>query len=110
LALKRHSHDESLVDGDVPANGRTAAVKSREPRDGRSASKRTRRGRKDKDQLHITHHNILSRHLLEALVNAGENLRELRRLQRELRAELQASGLMPNYYSTSASAAFGGIC
>lgn len=51
-------------------------------------------GRKDKNRVHATHHGILSRNALEALVRSGENVRELRRVKRLLRAELQPEGMM----------------
>jgi hypothetical protein len=50
--------------------------------------------RKDHNRLHIRHHNILSRHPLEALAAAGENIRELRRHERALLAELQPEGIV----------------
>ena len=52
------------------------------------------RARTDQKQLHITNHNILSRHPLEALVKTGENVRELRRFERALLAEVQPEGIV----------------
>lgn len=52
------------------------------------------RARTDQKQLHITHHNILSRHPLAALAKAGENIRELRRFERALLAEAQPEGIV----------------
>lgn len=56
--------------------------------------KSTRRARKDKNRLHATHHGVLSRHPLQALVQSGENLRQLRRTKRLLRAELRPRGVL----------------
>jgi hypothetical protein len=50
--------------------------------------------RRDHNRLHVTHHNILSHHPLEALAAAGENIRELRRHERALLAELQPEGIV----------------
>jgi hypothetical protein len=49
--------------------------------------------RKDKRRLHSMHHAILSRYPLEALARLGENIRQLRSLERNLRRELKPSGL-----------------
>ena len=43
--------------------------------------------------LHITHHGILSRAPMEALVHRGVNLRELRKIERLLRVELRSQGI-----------------
>lgn len=48
--------------------------------------------RADKNRLHALKHGILSRNLLEALVERGESLREWRDLIRTLRADLQVEG------------------
>ena len=48
--------------------------------------------RKDKRRLHSMHHAILSRYPLEALARLGENIRQLRSLERSLRAGLKPSG------------------
>jgi hypothetical protein len=50
--------------------------------------------RKDKRNVHTTHHGVLSRHPLEALAKSGENIRELRCIERMLRAELQPTGII----------------
>jgi hypothetical protein len=52
-----------------------------------------RRARNDKMQLHAQHHGVLSRHPLQALVRRGENLRELRQIEKMLRAELKPVGI-----------------
>ena len=52
-----------------------------------------RRARNDKKQLHARHHGVLSRHPLQALVRRGENLRELRQIEKMLRAELKPVGI-----------------
>jgi hypothetical protein len=48
--------------------------------------------RTDKNRLHVMRHEVLSRNLLEALVERGESGREWRDLMRELRAELHVEG------------------
>jgi hypothetical protein len=53
-----------------------------------------RRARKDKNRLHATHHGILSRHPLQALILNGENIRELRRTKRLLHNELRPRGVL----------------
>jgi hypothetical protein len=50
--------------------------------------------RKDKRRLHSTRHGVLSKHPLETLVRLGENVRQLRRIQSMLRAELQPIGIL----------------
>jgi hypothetical protein len=48
--------------------------------------------RKDRGRRHVTRHLIQSRYPLEALERAGENVRSLRHLERQLRAELKPAG------------------
>jgi hypothetical protein len=55
---------------------------------------RATRARKDKGLLHARRHSILSRYPLEALVRRGENLRELRQIEKMLRAELKPVGIL----------------
>jgi hypothetical protein len=49
--------------------------------------------RKDKHRLHSMRHAVLSRYPLEALARGGENVRQLRNLERKLRAELKPAGV-----------------
>jgi hypothetical protein len=48
--------------------------------------------RKDKGRLHATNHGVLSRYPHEALVRHGENPKTLRKIKRDLLAELKPSG------------------
>lgn len=66
-----------------------AVTTSAEPK---PTAHRPRKARKDKKHLHATHHGILSRYPLEALERLGVNLRSLRRLERQLWAELKPPG------------------
>jgi hypothetical protein len=50
--------------------------------------------RKDKHRLHSMRHAVLSRYPLEALAHLGENIRQLRNLERTLRTELKPSGVV----------------
>jgi hypothetical protein len=52
------------------------------------------RPRKDKKRLHATRHAVLSRYPLEALARRGVNIRQLRRIERMLRAELKPTGII----------------
>ena len=54
--------------------------------------RKPRRKRKDKTHRHATRHGIVSRYPLETLERLGVNIRSLRRLERELRAELKPTG------------------
>lgn len=56
--------------------------------------KRSSRKRSDKAGFHATKHGILSRPLLEALSRRGENIRQLRQIERLLREELQPVGVL----------------
>jgi hypothetical protein len=56
--------------------------------------KRSSRRRTDKARLHAVKHGILARPLLEALVGRGENVRQLREIERVLREELQPVGIL----------------
>jgi hypothetical protein len=58
----------------------------------RENSHATRGTRKDKGGLHTTRHAVLSRFPLQALARLGENTRQLRKMERKLRAELKPSG------------------
>ena len=90
------SNDTALiVGGDVLDIGVTSAKKNNGATENTDSNSMPKRGaRTDQNQLHITHHNILSRHPLEALVKAGENSRELRRFERALLAEVQPQGIV----------------
>ncbi len=55
--------------------------------------KRTARPRKDKAEFHATKHGILARPLLGALARRGENIRQLRVIERMLREKLQINGI-----------------
>jgi hypothetical protein len=57
-------------------------------------TKRRARARKDKAGLHATKHGILARPLLEALARRGENIRQLRVIERMLREKLQRDGIL----------------
>jgi hypothetical protein len=50
--------------------------------------------RKDKNRLHATRHGVLSRYPLEALASLGENIRNLKRIERKFREELKPSGIV----------------
>jgi hypothetical protein len=52
------------------------------------------RQRKDKGALHARHHGVLSRNPLEALSRLGENLRQLLKIKKMLRAELKPTGIL----------------
>ena len=52
--------------------------------------------RKDKHRLHAMRHAVLSKFPLQALARLGENTRSLRRMERELRAEVKPSGRLAN--------------
>jgi hypothetical protein len=49
-------------------------------------------GRKDRGQKHAVRGSVLSRRLLEALTQRGENARTLRRLEADYRSELRPKG------------------
>jgi hypothetical protein len=66
--------------------------------DGQDSSESGAHCRTDKNRLHALKHGILSRNLLEALVERGESLREWRDFIRELRAELQVEGPLAGLY------------
>lgn len=50
--------------------------------------------RKDKNHFHAMRHAILTQFPLQALVRLGESARGLRRMERELRAELKPTGIV----------------
>ena len=51
-------------------------------------------GRKDRGQKHAVRGSVLSRPLLEALTESGENTRTLRRLEADCRSELRPKGAL----------------
>jgi hypothetical protein len=57
--------------------------------DPRDQSKKGARRRKDKNRLHAPKHRILSRNLLQALADRGENIREWQRTIRAYHVELR---------------------
>jgi hypothetical protein len=52
------------------------------------------RVRRDKSHFHATRHGILTRHPLEALARCGHNIRQIRRIEKLLRAELNPKGIV----------------
>jgi hypothetical protein len=50
--------------------------------------------RKDKGELHVRHHGVLSRNPMQALIRLGENPRELLKIEKMLRAELKPTGML----------------
>ncbi len=50
--------------------------------------------RKDHNRLHAVRHGVLARHPLEVLRALGEDLKRLRRLERQFRAELKPQGVI----------------
>ena len=54
----------------------------------------TGRARKDKRGLHTMRHAMLTRYPLQALARLGENVRHLRKIEREFRAELKPVGMV----------------
>jgi hypothetical protein len=91
-----NNNDKALITGGHELDiGVTSAKRNNGATENTDSNSMPKRGaRTDQDQLHITHHNILSRHPHEALVKAGENSRELRRHERALLAELQPQGIV----------------
>jgi hypothetical protein len=79
------------------STGNPADVKS-SAGDGQTGSQNEAHPRTDTNRLHILKHGILSRNLLEALVERGESLREWRDLMRELHVELQVEGPLAGLY------------
>jgi hypothetical protein len=66
--------------------------------DEQDGSQNEAHSRTDTNRLHALKHRILSRNLLEAMVERGESLREWRDLIRELRDELQVKGPLAGLY------------
>ncbi len=87
--------NENLLSDDQPSTDPAPDLQTEAARAGERAPrpKRTKQPRKDNQRLHITHHGILSRAPLEALVHRGENLRELRKIERLMREQLQPEGI-----------------
>jgi len=55
---------------------------------------RETRARKDKGELHVRHHGVLSRNPMQALIRLGENPRELLKIEKMLGAELKPTGML----------------
>lgn len=99
LENEKSNHNDDPSENVASETGEISAGGARRP-------KLTRRARKDKNRLHATHHGILSRHPLQALVNGGENIRELRRTKRLLRAELCPRGVLGEIFFDRAWCSF----
>lgn len=83
-------------DGELPDTGVKSASETDGAKEDNSPppSKPVARTRRDKQKLHATRHGIQSRRLYEALASRGENVRELRLIERSLRSELQPRGIL----------------
>lgn len=55
---------------------------------------RAKRKRSDCNRLHATRHGMLSKSPLQSLAARGENVRQLRRIERQLSAELRPVGII----------------
>jgi hypothetical protein len=73
----------------APNNENTAAMPKDFAGDPQDQSKNGARRRKDENRLHAPKHRILSRNLLQALADRGENIREWQRTIRAYHVELQ---------------------
>lgn len=89
--------DTNLQNGAPTANGDADATAKPSARDGHENPENAGR-RSDENRLHVLRHGILSRNLLEAMVQRGENPREWRNFIRELHAELQVEGALAELY------------
>jgi hypothetical protein len=75
------------------------AVEAEAPAKDRGATRPTAFfARKDKARIHVTRNAVLSRYPLQALASLGENIRQLRRFEAKLRAELKPSGAVGGMY------------
>lgn len=72
----------------------SAVAAERSPEPSQKARARSPKARKDKQRLHVMRHAVLSQFPLQALARLGENVRPLRRMERQLRAELKPSGML----------------
>ncbi len=62
--------------------------------------------RRDKGRTHGTRHGLLSRNVVEVLSRKGVNVRQLRSVERELRAELQPESILEKLFFDRAWASF----
>ena len=87
---------ENNIDGELPDTEVKSATKTDGTKEdnGPLPSKPVARTRRDKQKLHTTRHGVQSRRLYEALASRGENVRELRLIERSLRSELQPRGIL----------------
>ena len=81
-----NSTDQNQPTGASSSNGNTTATPKGSAVDSRGKSKGACR-RKDKNRLHAPKHRILSRNLLQALADRGENIREWQRMIRALHVD-----------------------
>ena len=79
--------DDSKVRGDIQGEGSSVTIREKSD---------TRRKRKDSGHIHTRRHGILARNTMRALVELGENLRSMRRMEREFRTTLQPGGALGN--------------
>jgi hypothetical protein len=86
---------ENNKDGKLPDSGGNPAVKTETLAGNHRPADHPR---KDRRQLHATHHGVHSRRLYEALAKRGENVRELRRIELALRKELQIKGIFAEIF------------
>jgi hypothetical protein len=91
MAEEKDSTDPVLPDKPDNAGNHTEEMVTH---DLKPNSVAVRNPRKDQNHRHTTRHGVLSRHPLEALVKAGENVRALRGLEKSLRAQFQPKGLI----------------
>ncbi len=81
------------TDGIVDAQRTLADVEARGP--GKETKrKQPKRARADKSRLHGTRHGMLSKSSLQSLADRGENIRQLRRIERLMRADLRPIGIV----------------
>jgi hypothetical protein len=91
MEVKKDSTDPGLPDNPDNDGQLTEEIV---PHNGKPNSGGVPNPREDQNHLHTTRHGVLSRHPLEALAKAGENVRALRRLEKSLRAQFQPKGLI----------------
>lgn len=84
-----NSTDQNQPNGASSAIGNPTTTAKSSAGDLQDQSKNSARRRKDKNRLHAPKHRILSRNLLQALADRGENIREWQRTIRAYHAELQ---------------------
>jgi hypothetical protein len=98
MADTRQDHLAEMFPTDTTGNGSQPPSSQKELGNQttpiQAATRKT--GRKDQGQLHVTRHGILSRHLLEALRTRGEDVKSIRRLERQFRASLRPTGVIAN--------------